>query len=57
MEIWIVLECGYEEGAIEIIGAYQNKKTAEKKFREMMKNRDPIDCDWLWYDIKSVQVQ
>lgn len=52
--LWIVLECGYEDGSVEVVGTFKTYKEANKYLKKMMNERDEEERDWLWYDIKQI---
>lgn len=54
MELWLVLECGYEDGAVGEIAAFKTYREANRHLKKMMNERDEEDRDWLWYDIKCI---
>lgn len=54
MTLWIVLECGYEDGAVEVVATFKTYKEAHKHLKKMMDERDKEDRNWLWYDIKQI---
>ena len=55
-KLWIVLECGYEDGNAEVVGTFKDHKEAKEFFKKMMDERDEEDQDWLWYSIKQIVV-
>ena len=54
MTIWIVLECGYEDGNVEVVGTFKTYKEANKYLNKMMNAREEEEREWLWYDIKEI---
>ena len=56
MNLWIVLECGYEDGSVEVIAIFKTPKEANKCRRQKMNERDEEDRYWLWYDVKQIAV-
>lgn len=53
-KLWIVLECGYEDGDVEVVATFKTSEKANKCRDQMMKERDEEDRDWLWYAIKQI---
>ena len=53
MTIWIVLECGYEDGSVEVVDTFKTYKEANKYLKKMMNAREE-GLEWLWYDIKEI---
>lgn len=53
MTVWIVLECGYEDGSVEVVGTFKTYKKANKYLKKMMNAREE-GLGWLWYDIKEI---
>ena len=39
-KLWVVLECGYEDGDAEVVATFKCHKEAEEFFRKMMNERD-----------------
>ena len=54
MNLWIVLECGYDDGFVEVVGIFKTYKEANKYLKKKMNECDEEDRDWLWYDIKQI---
>lgn len=54
MELWIVLECGYEDGDVNVIATFKTFKEANECRNQKMKERDEEDQDWLWYSIEQI---
>lgn len=54
MTIWIVLECGYEDGSVEVVDTFKTYKEANKYLNKMMNAREEEEREWLWYDIKEI---
>ena len=54
MTIWIVLECGYEDGSVEVVDTFKTYKEANKYLKKMMNAREEEEREWLWYDIKEI---
>lgn len=57
MKVFVLCECGYEEGAVEIVGAFTTYDKAVKEKLHQMKQLDEEDLDWVWYDIQEVEVK
>ena len=57
MKVFVLCECGYEEGAVEIVGAFTTYDKAVKERLHQMKQLDEEDLDWVWYDIQEVEVK
>lgn len=55
MKVWIVLECGYDDGDVEVMGAFHNFNDARIHANNLDKCKDELD-DWLWYSVKSLTI-
>lgn len=56
MKVFVLCECGYEGGDVEVIGAFTTRDKAEKeRLHQMNKNKE--DLDWIWYLIQEVEVK
>lgn len=56
-KVFILIEGGYEDGQVEIIGAFttrQKVKLAKEKAKEKF---DKELDDWVWYEIKEVNIE
>ena len=55
MKVWVVCECGYEDGVVELVGAFHDPKTARIHANNLEKCKDEED-DWLWYDVQPLTI-
>lgn len=56
MKVYIILANGYEDGSL-IEGVYQELKDAKKAIRDLRRNMDPLDKEWLSYSIADEEVR
>lgn len=56
MKVYIILANGYEDGSL-IEGVYQDLKDAKKAIRDLRRNMDPLDKEWLSYSIADEKVR
>lgn len=56
MKVYIILANGYEDGSL-IEGVYQDLKDAKKAIRDLRRNMDPLDKEWLSYSIADEEVR
>lgn len=57
MTIFVLCECGYEEGTVDIKGAFYSFDKAVQMKRKLYDAVEEEDKDWLWYDIQAVELK
>ena len=56
MEVFIVKSNGYEDGESIIEGVFKYSNDAKAALRDLRKNMDPFDKEWLFYTLESAEV-
>lgn len=57
MIVFVLCECGYEEGTVDIKGVFYSFDKAVQMKRKLYDAVEEEDKDWLWYDIQAVELQ
>lgn len=56
MEVFIVKSNGYEDGESIIEGVFKYSDNARAAIRDLRKNMDKYDKEWLFYTLESAEV-
>lgn len=56
MKVFIVKSNGYEDGESIIEGVFKYSDNAKTAIRDLRKNMDEDDKEWLFYTLESAEV-
>jgi hypothetical protein len=57
MKIYIVLSNGYEDGESAVEGVYKHADDARAHVKDLRRNTDPMDAEWLYFTIQDAEVR
>lgn len=56
-KVFVLIEGGYEEGQVEIIGIFSSREKANAEKRKQQSKLDDELDDWIWYEIQEKEIQ
>lgn len=56
-KVFVLIEGGYEEGQVEIIGVFSSREKANAEKRKQQSKLDNELDDWIWYEIQEREIQ
>ncbi|MBR4950100.1 MAG: hypothetical protein IKZ25_04915 [Clostridia bacterium] len=56
-KVFVLIEGGYEDGQVEIIGVFSSHEKANAEKRKQQSKLDDELDDWIWYDIQEREIQ